>query len=215
MKKILLLAFLGILIVNPTFADKMNNIEYKELKENSKILFNSDLGIWSQKINRKTPIFYVKKDMGDGTSLFVNIKDGYAFSTNCQYEFLNKGLLIGYSNNDLKFYSFTLNDNILEKNELSLEEIQALFPKYQIIKISQFSKNTNSLKIKKNKSNFKIILLNDTEQKFYNYEYSSNNAEFEEYEQRGFLNITKSGMILFSNNAESTQESPWYVLLIR
>lgn len=196
-------------------ASDIENIEYKNVKNNSKIIYNQDKDIWSQNINRKEKKYFIKKQSLNGESIYTSFDNTLSFSTECQYEFLENGNLIGYSNKHLKFYDFAIVDNELTKRELSAEEIQALFPQYKIIKLSEFSKNTNSLKIKKDKHNFKIILLNDTENKFDNYSFSTNNAKFEKYQLIGFLNIHKKGMILFSNYGENSETTPWYVLLIR
>ena len=124
-------------------------------------------------------------------------------------------MLIGYSNYDLKFYEYSLENNILVQRELSYDEVKELFPKYNIIKISDFSKETNSLKIKKNKRNYKLLLLNDTDRYFYNYKFTTNNSKFKNYQLKSFLLIQKKGMIQFSAFGENTKDKPWYVLLIR
>ena len=95
------------------------------------------------------------------------------------------------------------------------EEVQALFPDFKIIKISEFSTNTNSLKIKKDKRNLKIIILNDTDRNFYNYSFTSGNSKFELYPLTGFINIKKRGMIQFSHFGDNTKNNPWFILLIR
>ena len=103
----------------------------------------------------------------------------------------------------------------MTKKELTEEEVQKLFPDFKIIKISEFSPNTNSLKIKKHARNEKIIILNDTDRTFANYSFSSGNAKFNTYELAGFINVTKKGMIQFSHFGENTQATPWFILLLR
>ena len=115
----------------------------------------------------------------------------------------------------MKFYDYTYSDKLLTRRELTEEEVQALFPDFKIIKISEFSPNTNSLKIKKDKCNLKIILLNDTDRNFYHYSFSSDNSKFERYPLTGFINIKKRGMIQFSHFGDNTKNNPWFILLIR
>ena len=79
------------------------NIPYKNIKEEDKIKLNND--VWTNKISRRDSDYFVKI-VSDGTgsySEFYNSDGTFAFTTGCQYEFLYKGDLIGYSNQDLKF----------------------------------------------------------------------------------------------------------------
>ncbi len=196
-------------------AEDLQSIPYKNIKEETKLKVFEDT--WTSKVERKDNDYFIKF-ISDGTgsySEFYNSDGSFAFNTGCQYEFIYKGDLIGYSNQDLKFYDFTLADGELTRRELSLEEVQTLFPDYKIIKISEFSPNTNSLKIKKEKLNFKIIVLNDTDRNFYHYSFSSGNAKFKTYPLAGFIDVKKKGMIQFSHFGENTDNFPWYILLIR
>ena len=196
-------------------AEGLQSIPYKNIKEETKLKVFEDT--WTSKVERKDTDYFIKF-ISDGTgsySEFYNSDGSFDFNTGCQYEFIYKGDLIGYSNQDLKFYDFTLADGELTRRELSLEEVQTLFPDYKIIKISEFSPNTNSLKIKKEKLNFKIIVLNDTDRNFYHYSFSSGNAKFKTYPLAGFIDVKKKGMIQFSHFGENTDNFPWYILLIR
>ena len=192
------------------------NIPYKNLSNNSYITFNEDSGVW-ELTNKKNAIYILKRDVNAATGFSeILSKEGeFLFSTGCQYEFINKGSLIGYSNFDLKFYEFFMINGILKQRELSEDEIQTLFKDYKIVKLSDFSKSTNSIKINRKSGALKIILLNDTDKVFENYSFSTNNAKFETYDLTGFLNVTKDGMIQFSANGENSKIKPWYILLVR
>ena len=112
---------------------------------------------WSFKVPKKSDNYYVKK-VSEGFTKFSEFysSDGiFLFSTATQYEFINNGRLIGYSNLNLKFYEFYLENGLFCQRELALDEIQELFPKYEIIQLSQFSTATNSLKIKKKNKAFR------------------------------------------------------------
>lgn len=212
MKKFYVLILSMILFCGAVSAEK---IQYKNINEGDRITF-SDLGQWKI-VNKKADNYFVKK-ISDGTgaySEFYTSQGEFVFSTGCQYEFLYNGSLIGYSNFDLKFYEFVLNNGLLEQRELLENEVQELFKDYEIIRISDFTTSTNSLKLKKNKRHYKIILLNDTDRYFYHYGFTSNNAKFETYPLKGFLDITKKGMIQFSHFGDNTKENPWFILLIR
>ena len=196
-------------------ASELLSIPYKGIKEEGKLKIVND--VWTDKVPRKDYDYFVKM-ISDGTgsySEFYNSDGTFAFTTGCQYEFIKNGDLIGYSNQDLKFYDYIYSDNLLSRRELTEEEVQALFPDFKIIKISEFSTNTNSLKIKKDKRNLKIIILNDTDRNFYNYSFTSGNSKFELYPLTGFINIKKRGMIQFSHFGDNTKNNPWFILLIR
>ena len=139
----------------------------------------------------------------------------FAFTTNCEYEFIYKDSLIGYSSRDLKFYRITLSGGTLSKLPLSKEEVQNIFPSYKVISLSEFSKKTNSYKIKKRIGDLKIILFNDSDKTFENYSFTSGNAKFEQYDLKGFITVSKPGMIQFSGLNDSLSDNNWYMLLVR
>lgn len=214
MKKVLILSLI-FLLCSAIEAKELKQIEYENIKNNKKItIINNN---WTMNVPRKDKNYFVKKTPSEITtySNFYNSDDEFKFSTGTDYEFINKGQLIGYSNNDLKFYEYEYVNESLYQRELTEGEVQDLFPEYKVFKISDFSDTTNSLKIKKGKKDLKIILLNDTDASYYNYWFFTNNAEFEPYELKGFLNITKKGLIQFSRNDDNYERNAWYVLLIR
>lgn len=215
MKKILLSLIVMFAMVLCANAEELLQIPYKNIKEESKLRFEND--VWTNKINKKEQDYLIKfiSDGSGNYSEFYNSDGTFAFSTDCQYEFLHKGDLIGYSNQDLKFYDFAYAEGKLNKRELTEDEISELFPDYKIVKISDFSTNTNSLKLKKEGHDFKIIILNDTDKNFYHYSFSSNNGKFETYPLTGFINVTKKGMFQFSHFGDNTETTPWFILLVR
>ena len=215
MKKIFLSLVLASSLSLSTFASDTLNIPYKNLKKNAKITYNEELDSWSTKVNKHSPDVFVKNISDNNTSEYLYPDETLAFSTNCNYEFLNGKDLIGYSNSDLKFYDFAFLNGELTKRELTEEEIQTLFPNFKIIKISEFSPKTSSLKIKKHNLSEKIIILNDTDKIFENYTFTSGNTKINIYELAGFIEIRKKGMIQFSHFGENTKSTPWFILLVR
>ena len=207
MKKFLLVLF-AISICLKTAAAEIKNIPYKPLKENCKISVINE--VWSKKVAKKTGNYYVKH-----LSDFYNPDETLAFTTDCDYIFLNNGQLLGYSNSDLKFYRFNLNDGLISKTELSEDEIQALFKDYKIIKISDFVSTTNSIKIKKGFGKLNLIILNDTDRVFNNYSFTTGNSKIEAYTLSGVVSISKKGMVLFSKFGENTKNYPRFVILVR
>ena len=214
MRKIFLCLCIVSTVLLSVYADNFPETKHKNIKNKEKIMYDSSADIWSKKADWKNANFYVKtKGFGD----FFDYNDAngnFAFSTNCEYEFIDNNNFIGYSNRDMKFYYITYINGGLSKKTLSKEEVEALFPEYKVINLSEFNSNTNAIKIKKHIGNIKILLLNDTEKSFDNYEFSSGNVKFEKYSLRGFINVSNPGMIQFSKG-ETSIENPTYVLLIR
>ena len=191
------------------------DLDYKDLKTGSKIQYLN--AQWVDKVDKKSKDYFVKKNSGGffNYSEFYSADDNFMFSTGTQYEFIHKGSLIGYSNSDLKFYEFEIKEDLLSQRELDYDEVQNLFPKFKIIRISEFSSNTNSIKVKKQRGALNIILYNDTDRYFDNYSFTTNNAKFDKYQLKGFLKINRKGMIQFSKFAENTKNYPWFVILVR
>lgn len=215
MKKLFfILAFLGSmgLVVN---AGENSSLPFTDIKNKDKIIYNQDLDKWSDKVSRKSENYYTKivYEGDDKYHEFYNADGVFAFATDCDYEFLNDGKLIGYSNENLKFYTFAILDNKLVKQELDADSIQNLFPNYKIIKISEFNPNTNSMKI--SRKNKKLLILNDTEINFADYVFSSNNVKFDTYKLNGLIDVQKRGMLLFSHDGQNSKDYPWFVILIR
>lgn len=193
-------------------ANNIPNLGYKNIKNKETISYNQETGVWGKK--SKQNINYTKVK-GFGTFYdYLDSNKNYSFSTNCEYEFIYKGRLIGYSNDNMKFYDFTFINGNFEKYELNKDEVEQMLPDYKIITFSDFSKKTNSLKIKKEFGSLKLLLLNDTDKIFDNYSFTTGNAKFLEYSLRGFLEVTKSGMIQFSDNNKNN-DKPWFIILVR
>lgn len=214
MKKSLLCICLCFILCTAVFADNFPNTKYKNINNKDKISYDSYTDSWSTKTNRNSGEYYIKtKGFGDFYD-YNNANGDFAFSTDCEYEFINNKNFIGYSNKNMKFYYITYINGGIGKRELTKEEVQKLFPEYKVISLSEFSQNTYAYKIKKHLGTLKILLYNDSNKTYDNYKFSSGNADYEQYDLRGFLNVHKSGMIQFSGN-ETTSDNPMYVLLVR
>lgn len=193
MKKLFLFIAISLFIL-PAFAGNLKTIQYKNLGTNAKYSYNEELYRWTK-----------DKSADDISELY----------TICDYVFLINSKMYGYSNNDLKFFELLYTDGKLQKRALEEMEVQKLFPNRKIIKITDFSEETNSIKIKKNSQNRKLIIYNNTDKTFENYSFSTGNSKFDKYILKGFIDIDKKGMIQFSCYGENSKERPWYIILVR
>lgn len=192
-------------------AEAFEKINYEKLQQSDKIA--NLQGVWRDKVADNSNNYFVKLfNESDNQTLFYSHIDEFSFATHCDYEFIYKGSLIGYSNSMLKFYEFILKDFELFKRELSEDELSEMFPDRMLVKLSDFDTKTNSLKIKNKNKNLKIILLNDSDKNFNDYVFTTNNSVIKHYELKGFVDIYKKGMLHFAKKGENKN---WYVLLIR
>ena len=213
MKKIFLCLLLFLTLNLACFADSMPNLKYKNIEEKDKISFDIQTGVWSDKIDKKSDYFVKTQGFGEYYD-YLDSNQNFAFSTDCDYEFIYKNSLIGYSNRDMKFYDILYGSGGISKRELSKEEVEAIFPEYKVICFSEFRPLTNSIKLKKSFENLKIILLNDSDKTFDNYRFTSGNARISQYKIRGFLTVKKTGMVQFAKEG-GTDKDLWYVILVR
>lgn len=214
MKKIFISLLIMFGTISFAFSANMPDLKYKNIGIKNKITYDIESNTWSKANGKKGETFFVKtKGFGDFYD-YLDSEQNFAFSTNCEYEFIHNSSLIGFSNRDMKFYEILYDNNTTGKRALSREEVEAILPDYKVVSLSEFSTKTGALKIKKNMSALKIFLFNDTGRSFDNYTFSSGNSKFEQYDLRGFITVYKPGMIQFSK-ADETDSKNWYVLLVR
>ena len=211
MKKFLIM----LLVFSFSLAANAGSIEYKNIKPKSKLKISDSR--WMTSVAKKDGQYYTKvvSETDGGISDFYDSDGTYAFTTGCEYEFIHNGNLTGYSNKDLKFYDFSLENGVLDKRELSAEEVRELFPHRKIIKISEFNPYTNSIKMKKSMRDLKLILLNDMDGNFDGFGYSTGNSKIETYPLAGFIDIKTKGMVQFSAQIGEDSGRPFYVILVR
>jgi len=215
MKNFLLLILVFVIFLVPVSASNAVPLKYKNIKLKSRIGYNSEIDNWYAKASKNDEEYYTKNSIGENKYVYLDKSGSLAFETDCDYEFINNGKFICYSNNDLNFYNISFLNGEITKNKLSEEEIQSLIPEYKIIKISEFSTLTNSIKIKKHFSNLNVFVLNDADKTFEDYEFTSGNSKLKNYTLNGFVSISKQGMIQFSKKDDLAKNSPWFIILVR
>ena len=190
-----------------SYAGDCKTLPYKNLKDGAKITLDSAFN-WNDKIKNNN--FYYTKN---GNSFYTQ-NGSLVFNSGCDYLFITGGKLIGYANDELKFYEFAKEDNYTTKRELDSLEVSALFKDFKVILISEFTTTTNVYKLIKKRSEEKIILINDTNQNFKDYKFSTNNSDFYSYNITGAIGITKKGLIQFTRE-NNHNNFPWFVLMVR
>ena len=199
-KKLLAYIVTSIFMSSSVFA---SGIPYENIKEGGKIKFTD---AWTSKVSSKDNDCYVRA----GTA-FISKNSDTILETDCNYIFIYKGRLLGYS--DAKFYELgDINDGTA-KRELLPEEIGQIFKDFKIIKITDFSPNTNSYRYKINHKNSNIMVINDTASELKNYTFYTTNAKISRYPISNAIKIKKRGMIQFISDYGYSEALPVYVIL--
>ena len=215
MKRFILLTLILLFSITTVIADNYPSIPYKNIKNKTKIFYDAEHNIWTSKHDKKSQDYFTKAILNKEETYYLKQDGNIAFSTDCDFDFITNGKFIGYSNSDLKFYDLLYKDGQLSKTPLDKDEIQSLFKNYKIILLSEFSNNTNSLKIRKGIGNANLILTNDSDKTFNDFSFTSGNAKFKVYDLKGFITVSKKGMIQFSKFGADPKTAVWYILLVR
>ena len=129
------------------------------------------------------------------TNLMLDKKQIAATLTS-NYEFLKDGKLIAVDNNNLKYYQVIYEDEQFVQVLLSDEELKSIFPKAEIVKISQIEND----KITVTRPFFKsktLLLVNDTDRQFFKYSYKHPRVQF--CDVKGLIKSYKYETITFSH----------------
>ena len=100
---------------------------------------------------------------------------------------------------------YTFKNGEFSYSELTPSYVQKLYPDYKIIKISEFKNNSITIN-KKFMKKQKVLLLNDTANSFYKYNYEPSSVDPSYIKQ--FVEISHKGKIIFSHYGDDTVESP-------
>ena len=185
MKKIILSVFICFSLSLGAFAGNLPPIKYKNIGIKNKIFYNADTESWSKKGDKKTDIYFVKvKGFGDYTD-YLDADKNFVFSSECEYEFIYNNKLIGYSNSESNFYEISYKDGKCIKKIVPFDDVVEMLSDFKVIKASEFSELTNSIKVKKHFSDLNILILNDTGKDYSNYVFTSGNAKFKTYTLNG------------------------------
>lgn len=196
MKKVAIL--LGIILsINSAFAYEYNkDLTDNIIKDEQQVQFCTDNQTWSLDCNSNAENFTKRITYGSG-GFSIYEKEKKLYDTDTTLEFLYNNKLLGYNTHKLKFYTLQFDNDKFEPKELSDEEIKEIFPDVEIIKVSQFDEN-NTITIYKPYFKAKTILLvNDTNNFYYKY-------QFEKYPKqdeliRGIVELNKAQTLVFSH----------------
>lgn len=223
MKKILFgvlscLVMLGLAL--PTFAFQPSD----EIYHNEKVLYDLDNNLWGESVVKPEKkkaeiddldsvdeeeesvvanyIILTKKTTSNVNRNTVLTHDGkeVAVVLNSTYEVLKDGKLIAIDNNNLKYYQVIYSDGKFVQIPLTDEQLQKLFPKAEIVKISQFKDDTyiTSRGFFETKT---LLLVNDTDRSFFKYSYKHPRVQV--CDVRGLVKSNKYETIKFSHYGDS------------
>ncbi len=200
MKKLLLAIFAFCICVSSASA-------YTYIKEKEHIFYNPENSSWATNQQTNNDIQLKNKSfIGSGGFVEYYYKDKkLAIGPETNIGFIHDGEFIGINSQELKFYKYLYENNKFVAKELNVDEIQELYPDYSIIRVSDFKNNEITI-YKKFFSKKNILLLNDTNQSFYKYNYKPASV-CPEY-IKPFIRLSHAGKIVFSHYGDDTKESP-------
>lgn len=209
MKKFVLILSL-LLVSNMAFAYNYSDIVKNSVNVNQKINYLPETKSWTKSYNPQSIDFVKHITVGSGSYSEYSHNKTY-YDTNTTYEFLDGDKLIGHNMHLLKFFELGFDTKITHRN-LSVEEIQKLFPDVEIIKISQFKNNKIVIKKPRNIKRT-YLLVNDTDRDFYKYifENSDNGAE----RIKGLFEIEKPQKLIYSHFGSRDKMFPILKIVIK
>ena len=198
MKKI----FLTLLIL---FSITLNAYSFDFVENN--VYYNLQTLKWSsQRTTAKDiKLFYKLYPTSGGYSEYYNNKGKLAIGPFSNKEFIYNGNLIGIDNGNLKLICYYYDNGFFRNKELDTATVNNLFPNAEIIKISQFQNNSITL-YKKPFEQKQYLIINDTNNNYYKYQFKPANISNENV--NGLITVNKFGNITFSHYGDDNDFYP-------
>lgn len=198
MKKI----FLTLLIL---FSVTLNAYSFDFVENN--VYYNLQTLKWSsQRTTAKDiKLFYKLYPTSGGYSEYYNNKGKLAIGPFSNKEFIYNGNLIGIDNGNLKLIYYYYDNGFFRNKELDTATVNNLFPNAEIIKISQFQNNSITL-YKKPFEQKQYLIINDTNNNYYKYQFKPANISNENV--NGLITVNKFGKITFSHYGDDNDFYP-------
>ena len=198
MKKI----FLTLLIL---FSVTLNAYSFDFVENN--VYYNLQTLKWSsQRTTAKDiKLFYKLYPTSGGYSEYYNNKGKLAIGPFSNKEFIYNGNLIGIDNGNLKLICYYYDNGFFRNKELDTATVNKLFPNAEIIKISQFQNNSITL-YKKPFEQKQYLIINDTNNNYYKYQFKPANISNENV--NGLITVNKFGKITFSHYGDDNDFYP-------
>ncbi len=198
MKKI----FLTLLIL---FSVTLNAYSFDFVENN--VYYNLQTLKWSsQRTTAKDiKLFYKLYPTSGGYSEYYNNKGKLAIGPFSNKEFIYNGNLIGIDNGNLKLICYYYDNGFFRNKELDTATVNNLFPNAEIIKISQFKNNSITL-YKKPFEQKQYLIINDTNNNYYKYQFKPANISNENV--NGLITVNKFGKITFSHYGDDNDFYP-------
>lgn len=183
----------------------------QEITNDTTVYYSEFMNAWSIENMAGDSLVLTKKLIeGTGSYSLYNYSDGslaFALTTDC--EFIKDDKLIIIDNNLLKYYKLVFNGNGFEQIELSLEEIEKIFPDTSILKISEIDPDNKMWIHKPLFKNKKILLVNDTDRYFHKISCKSKNIQ--DSKIKGLITISRYGIFKFKHYGQRDGKLIFYI----
>lgn len=174
--------------------------DFEGLYENYQAIYVPSTNSWTTGECPEGGIILTKKlstDSGNYSEFYFS-NNKPAFIIDSTFEFIKNGHLVSVNNDDLKYNEVIVNNGKFQKIPLAVEDLQDMFPEAEIIKISDFI--DNQITIKKGLRQKVILLVNDTENSYYEYSYTPSNVRTVNI--TGLLTLRTPGKVIFSHGGD-------------
>lgn len=171
------------------------------------LYYNLQTQKWStQKTTSKDiKLIYKMYSTSGGYSEYYNNKGKLAIGPFSNREFIDNGNLIGVDNGNLKLINYYYDNGYFRNKELDDNYISKLFPDAELVKVSQFKNNEITL-YKKPFEQRKFLIINDTKNNYYKYEFKPTNVS--DKDVNGLITVSKFGKIIFSHYGDDNDFYP-------
>lgn len=214
MKKIFSLVVALVISVVPLVnAAESSDYDFDGVYDGYQVVYSPSANFFSNGGMVEDRIVLTKRtSVGSGSYSEYYLEDKLVLSLGSNFEFLKDGRLIAVHNHDLTFYEVIYKDGEFFEKKMNEEEIKEIFPKAQIIKISEFENKEVSIR-KLPFQKLEVLLLNDTEQYFYKYFYEPKDVQ--KTDVKGLLEISEYGKIEFSHFGQDSESDPKLTIKIK
>lgn len=184
------------------------------VQEKQSIYFNPQTSEWSYTKNNDSDIQLTNHSYigSGGFQEYLSENGEVLIGANFNVSYIQDGKFIAIDFQNLKFYSYSYEDGKFVGKELSEDCVKALYPNYEIVKISDF-KNNKIVLYKKFFTKKDFLLLNDTTNSFYKYTYRPSYVNRDLL--KPFVRVPHRAKIEFSHYGDDTKESPTLRMYVR
>ncbi len=178
------------------FYSKGLAIEYQPVEVNTEVVYSPVLNAWSSSDSNTDSVVFTRNMQSQTGSYSFYTYGDKELKLSSDFEFIFNLRLIGVDNEKFKFYETIYKECKFEEKLLSYEQVQEIFSDVDVIKLSDFNKDTYT--ILSNNEPKTILIYNDTEFNFRSYFVKPNECAADK-NIKPLINLPKKGKVTISH----------------